>query len=567
MEESVSVVLYLAVVAAFEVLVLLSLFVSLYRKGCKELLNQIRQLLSSLYSLLGCGKTVKEQKINQGVQRFRLRISHSLMTLLSAEIFMVNVTLQLASLLPALSAKHLMTPPQMWTSFALLLLLSLTKLLPILRSSTLDVFYVLISILCVLFVSPWHIDKTFYLRYSLIALAFIRMPTVLLASRISVVVACNVLALLNISLRVSFEDLNAPELRMSAAIALGVEVMSFFGVISFGIFMNSLVRQRVESQLALDNMAEQLSAASSLLRLTCDAVIELDGKQRLTRHSPELATMLLIDRPGATLEGRSLMEFMPPEETARGRDFLTKLIPSESDDPCEPCITAHAFHTRLVDSAASKMQVEVFQVRFDTDDGTIHSLVGLRDFTDVTSLSGGNEHAQQDMLQATSFRHTELSIRSSGSELSPMRSTRSSQDSMMTAEDEVFNSKLMTLEIDMEGMVLHAASSALSSWVGKSVTEVFPSPHTVLLLERLAAESCEREDASEQERHGRVLAFQELPVKGAKISRITGTMRPMKNRYGRIHVLMAFSPCRTAERGSERRSRNQEFRALPIIPL
>lgn len=125
-----------------------------------------------------------------------------------------------------------------------------------------------------------------------------------------------------------------------------------------------------------------------------------------------------------------------PQETARGRDFLTKLIPSESDDPCEPCITAHAFHTRLVDSAASKMQVEVFQVRFDTDDGTIHSLVGLRDFTDVTSLSGGNEHAQQDMLQATSFRHTELSIRSSGSELSPMRSTRSSQDSMMTAEDE-----------------------------------------------------------------------------------------------------------------------------------
>ncbi|CAK8987884.1 unnamed protein product [Durusdinium trenchii] len=351
----------------------------------------------------------------------------------------------------------------------------------------LDVFYVLISILCVLFVSPWHIDKTFYLRYSLIALAFIRMPTVLLASRISVVVACNVLALLNISLRVSFEDLNAPELRMSAAIALGVEVMSFFGVISFGIFMNSLVRQRVESQLALDNMAEQLSAASSLLRLTCDAVIELDGKQRLTRHSPELATMLLIDRPGATLEGRSLMEFMPPEETARGRDFLTKLIPSESDDPCEPCITAHAFHTRLVDSAASKMQVEVFQVRFDTDDGTIHSLVGLRDFTDVTSLSGGNEHAQQDMLQATSFRHTELSIRSSGSELSPMRSTRSSQDSMMTAEDEAhgcLKERTPSGGHLFAGMVLHAASSALSSWVGKSVTEVFPSPHTVLLLER-----------------------------------------------------------------------------------
>ena len=269
------------------------------------------------------------------------------------------------------------------------------------------------------------------------------MPTVLFASRISVVVASHLMFLLNIILRVTFEDMHDPEQRMSPDMIIGLELMSCAGVIFFGVFMSSLLRQRVESQLALDNMTEELSAASSLLRLTCDAVIELDGKQRLTRHSQELATMLLIDRPGASLEGRSLMEFMPPEETARGRELLTKLVPSESENEHELSITAHAFHTRLVDSTASKIQVEAFQVRFEKDDGTAHSLVGLRDFTDTTSLSlsGDTPHGH--------LRNTEMSIRSSTSELPAMRSTRSSND--LAPGGEVWNSKMMILEIDMEG--------------------------------------------------------------------------------------------------------------------
>lgn len=61
-------------------------------------------------------------------------------------------------------------------------------------------------------------------------------------------------------------------------------------------------------------MAEELSAAGSLLRVTCDAVIELDPKLCLTNHSPELSAMLLRDRPGSTLRGKSFLELMPPEE-------------------------------------------------------------------------------------------------------------------------------------------------------------------------------------------------------------------------------------------------------------
>eukprot|EP00913_Durusdinium_trenchii_P019265 g18107.t1 len=45
-------------------------------------------------------------------------------------------------------------------------------------------------------------------------------------------------------------------------------------------------------------------------------------------------------------------------------------------------ITAHAFHTRLVDSYNGKICTEVFQVRYTKLDGQKYYLLGLRDFTE-----------------------------------------------------------------------------------------------------------------------------------------------------------------------------------------
>ena len=45
----------------------------------------------------------------------------------------------------------------------------------------------------------------------------------------------------------------------------------------------------------------QLSATTSLLELTCDAVVRLDASMRLEDHSPKLAAMLL--RMGTSLKG------------------------------------------------------------------------------------------------------------------------------------------------------------------------------------------------------------------------------------------------------------------------
>ncbi len=57
--------------------------------------------------------------------------------------------------------------------------------------------------------------------------------------------------------------------------------------------MSQILQEKAELELERGNVASQLSAASSLLRLTCDAVIELDNDLRLTEDSPELAYMLM----------------------------------------------------------------------------------------------------------------------------------------------------------------------------------------------------------------------------------------------------------------------------------
>jgi hypothetical protein len=57
--------------------------------------------------------------------------------------------------------------------------------------------------------------------------------------------------------------------------------------------MDRILQQKAELELERGKVASQLSAASSLLRLTCDAVIELDNNLCLTEDSPELAHMLM----------------------------------------------------------------------------------------------------------------------------------------------------------------------------------------------------------------------------------------------------------------------------------
>lgn len=55
------------------------------------------------------------------------------------------------------------------------------------------------------------------------------------------------------------------------------------------------LRQTVEARVRAADSSMQLSAASSLLDLTCDATLELDSELRLMSHSSTFAAMLGLD--------------------------------------------------------------------------------------------------------------------------------------------------------------------------------------------------------------------------------------------------------------------------------
>ncbi|CAE7686624.1 DBP2, partial [Symbiodinium sp. CCMP2456] len=120
---------------------------------------------------------------------------------------------------------------------------------------------------------------------------------------IGMVVMVNGLYMLLTLLRTRFEDGWGEGLVPMAANVARNELLSCVGVLGFAVVLRKMIWLKVELRLDRGNMEAQLSAASSLLRLTCDAVLELDQELRLKSHCPALAAMLLRDRPGASLEG------------------------------------------------------------------------------------------------------------------------------------------------------------------------------------------------------------------------------------------------------------------------
>ncbi|CAE7873127.1 unnamed protein product, partial [Symbiodinium microadriaticum] len=97
---------------------------------------------------------------------------------------------------------------------------------------------------------------------------------------------------------------------------LGMEILHLLLLTAAAHVFDAYLAQRVELAMEKGNALTQLNAASALLQLTCDAVVELDEELRLTEHSNELAAMLLRDSVaggrGGTLKGTLFTDLMPP---------------------------------------------------------------------------------------------------------------------------------------------------------------------------------------------------------------------------------------------------------------
>ncbi|CAE7559528.1 Dnah7 [Symbiodinium sp. KB8] len=259
----------------------------------------------------------------------------------------------------------------------------------------------------------------------------VRIPAVCLTKSIPLVALCNVAIIV---LAIVF----------SPAALIGLELVSATCAVIAAIALQVLLKQSAERSLNISKMSSDLQAARALLQLICDAVVELDESLRLSHHSPELAAILLRDAsPGRrSLQGTRFRDFVAtPEEAAKAQKELLG-VSSRS--------AASAFHTRLVDAYNSKFRTEVFHVRYQQNGRTSH-LIGLRDFTDQTSLA----------------RNSRIDSNESALNVSSDKVSLSRPSPLLPQYN-------VLLLVDLSKRVVEAASISAFGLVGAGVLDLFP---------------------------------------------------------------------------------------------
>ena len=166
-----------------------------------------------------------------------------------------------------------------------------------------------------------------------------------------------------------------------------------------------------------------------------------------------------------------------PEEAAQTARLLNGSNGHENfDDQADQAgVSAHAFHTRLVDTNSSKFRTEVFQVKYCKVGDAVRHLIGLREITDQQSLA-----RQSVTLPACDPDDSSMSCpyrllgSADGSPVAQANNRCSSAKSMSEGEKEVRPIVYLTLGNLTGSCSVVEASVSASSLVGIRVTELFP---------------------------------------------------------------------------------------------
>ena len=224
-------------------------------------------------------------------------------------------------------------------------------------------------------------------------------------------------------------------------------------------------------------MATNFKAASSLLGLTCDAVVELDGDLRVVQDSAALAAMLLC--AGSTLAGRDFRDFVQKSDADEAVELLKRF------DGSQPDVNTQVFHTRLQDSDCNKIPTEVFQVAYRTTRGEARHLIGLRDVTDQGCLARGKSADSSDLQLSYPMMPVDT--------LTPMtsQSVSAAATSFSAAGPQALPSpqrdasvhrvpnKLLFMQMDMDRRVVSTSSRPIG--VGRTLVDLFSARGAELL--------------------------------------------------------------------------------------
>ncbi|CAE7228013.1 unnamed protein product [Symbiodinium sp. CCMP2592] len=506
----------------------------------------------------GCGMIRRE------ALALRYSIGRKIVGINTALLLVVVVSMQLRMIftpdLPPVISFNLS-----WTIVGHLLWMAVAFVVPQIARN--DLWFTFYSLLLVAYVLPYVDSLDGSTRVAYIVFSLFRFPAIVMARRAHLVLLSNLPFLGTITYRALTEESTETYGGLSAV--LGMEFLHLMLLTAAAYVFDAYLAQRVELAMEKGNALTQLNAASALLQLTCDAVVELDEELRLIEHSNELAAMLLRDSVaggrGGTLKGVLFTDLMPPLDAPPAIAKLSMFRSSGSSSHGQPAqaVRAHAFHTRLVDSWSTKLRTEVLQVMYTKMDGQTCHLVGLRDFTDSKPFAlsrgptGDGEEAEE-LASVDSFP------------ISP-----SSRHSEQWLPQSLYGRGMLFLDVDVERLCIHAASAPLMDLVGSATSHVFPAAHTLQLLERIHSEGRLLLERGEQP-PSKIYSFDEMPavLGGTTPDPITGTMHLIQAQLG-LNVLVAFQPSMqvqnsnssiVSDRRSSRRLASVHSRSQPTSP-
>eukprot|EP00435_Cladocopium_sp_Y103_P047082 s246_g13.t1 len=195
-----------------------------------------------------------------------------------------------------------------WIVVIAVLLMLLAQVPGMLSTRTVDLWSAILQLIVLAFLSELATSAHETLMLGSGLFVTICVPAAAFANRRSVLLFCQLSFLLHAVVR-AFRDFEEFQRATQCNALNGAQTFVMAHLVflplalTVSMWAHQLMEHRVESRFRESKSQTQLSAASALLDLTCDAVFQLDADLRLLSHSGSLAALLMRNRAGATLKG------------------------------------------------------------------------------------------------------------------------------------------------------------------------------------------------------------------------------------------------------------------------
>lgn len=503
-------------------------------------------------------RTAEEKLIASGTVQIRLSMARSFMKVLSVlgtgTVFTVQVNI-LRQIPRNLSEAFF------WLVFTSALIATLVSAFPqAMTALNLNAFYIGGMLINTVALSSLVTMLEMNVMVSLVTLAIWRLPSVTFATSPWLVAVMNAVIVIQNIIRASLEE-NYITPWANTTVSIYVEMMNFVSLTTLAFFLHAALKRNMEQQMFAGKASDELKAATELLRLTCDAVFELDENLCFAAHCPALAAMLLRTRPGYSLEGVCFTDLIAsPEEAARAAEILNTSLHTGDIEGGEES-SAHAFHTRLTDSCSSTFRTEVFRVRLRELDGRLRHLIGLRDFTDDKALAVGALDAQHDSAGNAGVGHLPP-LASLGHSLQPppgRSSLRGSGDASGNGSNDDSKWQEAYLELDLKAETVASASLSVEGMEGLSFDEVFHE-EGVEVMRQVRGDLIELDKKGDLV--GKSIRIGDLHIRRPKSPslQIWANVEVLRIRGGDMRLLLTFKvpiPKRVSRRSGSRQRKEQ----------